>query len=178
MSEHTPAPTLSRGVYGFALYLTCICCFVLYIIWATVPDSILHYMGISYYPQVRIATIVNFVWLVFWVLKNILLFQKYWAVALPVYSLMALALFAFFVYPSLNLLLTPPLDSMTTITDSYANYKSGNQLTYGVLQSGAREASVHGVPPASDIHISKVCKLLYASRWQKKLLGFKKFVRK
>lgn len=53
MSEHTPAPTPSRGVYGFALYLTCVCSFGLYVIWAAVPDSVLHWFGITYYPQVR-----------------------------------------------------------------------------------------------------------------------------
>ncbi|KAL0267494.1 UNVERIFIED_CONTAM: hypothetical protein PYX00_009746 [Menopon gallinae] len=141
MSEHTPSPTPSRGVMGFVLYLASTCSFALYLIWAFVPDSVLHLLGITYYPQ------------------------KYWAIALPVYVLMGIALFAFFIYPGLNLLMVPPLDSVKTITDSYAVYKKV-EVKGGITSCrGAGEAAnVHGIPTASDIAISEVCRTLYLNQ--------------
>lgn len=158
MSEHTPAPTPSRGVYGFALYLTCVCSFGLYVVWAAVPDSVLHWFGITYYPQVCFATKISFKPS----FNFLFCFQKYWAIALPIYCLMGLALFAFFVYPSLNLMLTPPLDSMNTITDSHSIYK---EVHLSVKNKGSGDnPDVQGIPPLSDIHISKVCKSLYLKK--------------
>lgn len=52
MSEHSPAPVPTRGVYGFTLYLACSSAFVMYLIWAFVPDQLLHSVCITYYPQV------------------------------------------------------------------------------------------------------------------------------
>ncbi|KAK6635989.1 hypothetical protein RUM43_009641 [Polyplax serrata] len=137
MGEHTPAPTPSRGVYGFALYLICLCGLVVYTVWAAVPDCVLHSLGISYYPQ------------------------KYWAIALPVYCMMALAVFAFFIYPSMNLLLTPALDDMKVVTDSHAMFRECDKNATLLHCGGGEESNVHGIPPASDIQISHVCKTLY-----------------
>lgn len=56
-------------------------------------------------------------------------------------------------------MLTPPLDSIKTITDSHSIYRAE---VVNTKQSGGGEGgNVHGIPPASDIHISKVCKSLY-----------------
>lgn len=72
--------------------------------------------------------------------------QKYWAIALPVYLLMGLALFAFFIYPALNQNLAPPLDSNHTFVDKY---------------SLPKRTIEHDVPPAYDLDISHVSSVLY-----------------
>lgn len=59
----------------------------------------------------------------------------------------------------------PPLDSIKTITDPYAVYKKVD-VKGGITDfNGAGEASnVHGIPTASDIAISEVCKTLYLNQ--------------
>jgi len=96
MVEHSPAPTPSRAVYGFVLYLACKFSFLLYLVWAYVPPHWLEYVGLNYWPQ------------------------RYWALAIPVYVFLAFVMLGFCFYPGLNMLLTPPLDSMQVLTDSHA----------------------------------------------------------
>lgn len=95
MPEHTPAPTPSRSLYGFFMYLFSKIILLVYCIWAIVPDQCLHYLNIHYYPQ------------------------KYWATAVPIQCLVGLTMFAFFVYPSSNLMLTVRINSINTILDHY-----------------------------------------------------------
>ncbi|KAK7866634.1 hypothetical protein R5R35_011540 [Gryllus longicercus] len=127
MPEHTPAPTPSRSVYGFVLYLSSWTAFILYVIWAFVPDNVLHLVGVSYLPQ------------------------KYWAVALPIYVGVSVAVFVF-IYPALNLMLTPPFNDLRTICDSHAV-----DVSVKPKQTG--------IPPVSDIPISDVCKHLYLNNY-------------
>lgn len=95
MAEHTPAPTASRGIYGFVLYLLFSTLFILYVLWAFVPDSIYKSVGIE--------------------LPN-----KYFALFIPILILTATTLFAFLVYPSMSFIMTPNIDSIHTITDPSA----------------------------------------------------------
>lgn len=37
--------------YGFVMYLASFVAFGIYLIWAYVPDEILHNLGITYYPK-------------------------------------------------------------------------------------------------------------------------------
>ncbi|XP_075211810.1 phosphatidylinositol N-acetylglucosaminyltransferase subunit P-like isoform X1 [Lycorma delicatula] len=96
MPENTPAPTPSRANYGFALYLGSYTAFGIFLIWAFVPDSVLHAMGLTYWPQ------------------------KYWAIAIPIHLLVTFSLFIFCFYPALNLTLVPPMDDIRILTDKYA----------------------------------------------------------
>lgn len=122
--EHTPAPYGPRSVYGYALYIGSNMLFCLYLIWAIVPEQILHnYLGLTYWPS------------------------KYWAVAIPVWALTALATFAFLIYPAINLLMTPDVNDISTITDKYSQPK--------------KEVVPGGIPPVSDIPITEVCRKLY-----------------
>ncbi|CAO3624548.1 unnamed protein product [Cunninghamella echinulata] len=82
--------------YGFVMYLASFVVFGLYIIWAYVPDQVLHELGITYYPN------------------------RYWALAIPIW-LMTLVWFIFFSFMIINLMNTPPFDSYDCITDEHAN---------------------------------------------------------
>lgn len=93
MPENSPAPTPERAVYGFFLYLLLKTLFFLYLIWAFVPESWFEYINITYLPK------------------------QYWAVTIPVLALTLLATFAFVIYPSLSLLMTPNIDDVRTIID-------------------------------------------------------------
>ncbi|GLG99003.1 Phosphatidylinositol N-acetylglucosaminyltransferase subunit P, partial [Gryllus bimaculatus] len=66
--------------------------------------------------------------------------QKYWAVALPIYVGVSVAVFVF-IYPALNLMLTPPFNDLRTICDSHA------------VDVNVKPKQT-GIPPVSDIPIS------------------------
>lgn len=124
MSERTPAPYAPRSVYGYALYIGSNLLLLLYLVWSFVPIEILHEkLGLTYWPS------------------------KYWAVALPIWILTAIAVFAFAIYPAINMILTPNIDDPRTITDEYS------------LEQ--RPSIPSGIPPVSDIPITKVCRKLY-----------------
>jgi len=76
--EHNPSPTPSRAVYGFMLYLVSNLFLMMYLLWAILPDSTLHSMGLDFFPQ------------------------KYWAVAMPLYLSLAFLVMVVVVYPSLG----------------------------------------------------------------------------
>lgn len=82
--------------YGFVMYLVSFVGLGIYLIWAYVPDEILHSLGITYYPK------------------------RYWALAIPIW-LMTLVWFIFISFMSINLMNTAPFDSFHCITDEHAN---------------------------------------------------------
>ncbi|XP_058800865.1 phosphatidylinositol N-acetylglucosaminyltransferase subunit P [Phymastichus coffea] len=124
MSERTPAPYRPRSVYGYAMYIGFNFLLLLYLIWAFIPDVILHEtLGLTYWPS------------------------KYWAVALPIWILTAIAVFAFAIYPAINMSMTPEIDDPRTIIDEH-----------GLEQ---RNSIPGGIPPVSDIPITEVCRKLY-----------------
>ncbi|EPZ36247.1 PIG-P-domain-containing protein, partial [Rozella allomycis CSF55] len=81
--------------YGFMIYLVSYVAFFIYLAWAILPESVLHSMGITYYPD------------------------KYWAIALPVFFI-SLIPFIYLMLFSWNLMNTPPLNSENVLTDEYA----------------------------------------------------------
>ena len=85
LGQHSPAPTPSRAVYGFVLWLLSHAALLLYLVWALLPDQYLHWAGLDFLPQ------------------------KYWAIAVPVYISVLFFTFVFVIYPCLGMLSTPPL---------------------------------------------------------------------
>lgn len=102
MPEHTPAPTASRAVYGFALFLSFKLIFIMYLIWAIVPECYFEMIGITFLPQ------------------------RYWAVAVPIFLLTVLVIFAFIIYPSLGLVMTPNINDIRTIKDKIGSERKLN----------------------------------------------------
>ena len=106
MAEHNPSPSPVRAVYGFVIYLLCSLAFATYLAWAVVPDSVLDRLGLlAIFPQ------------------------KYWAVAVPTYIFVVLLTFAFVIYPSMGLCITPELGDPRNVVDEKPRYVSANSST-------------------------------------------------
>ncbi|OAD01619.1 hypothetical protein MUCCIDRAFT_24305, partial [Mucor lusitanicus CBS 277.49] len=76
--------------YGFVMYLASFVAFGIYLIWAYVPDEILHSLGITYYPN------------------------RYWALAIPIW-LMTFVWFIFISFMTINLMNTAPFNYLDCI---------------------------------------------------------------
>lgn len=110
MAEQSPAPTASRSIYGFVIYLLFTTLFVLYVLWAFIPlDFYETYLEIHELPN------------------------KYFALFIPILVLTATTLFAFCIYPSFSLIMTPDIDSINTITDSSSIKRCQYRDAKGVL---------------------------------------------
>ncbi|KAG7507721.1 phosphatidylinositol N-acetylglucosaminyltransferase subunit P [Solea senegalensis] len=99
---------------------------VLYCLWAFVPERWLHSVGLTYWPQ------------------------KYWALAVPIYLLVALMICVLLLF-GVNMNNTAPLDSVDNVTDVYAR----GQMT----EDDQREK----LPRLKDVSISEVNKMFYLS---------------
>jgi hypothetical protein len=73
------------------MYLISFVAFGIYLIWAYVPDEILHSLGITYYPN------------------------RYWALAMPVW-IMTFVWFVFISFMTINMMNTPSFDSYMALT--------------------------------------------------------------
>lgn len=109
-----------RAIYGFVLWLSSYLFLFLYLVWAIIPEEWLHPLGLTYWPQ------------------------KYWAVQIPAFITTGILIFAFVLYPSINLLITPKLNELRTVTDDFA-----------ILNPG------RGIAPITDIPLIEVCENLY-----------------
>eukprot|EP00916_Digyalum_oweni_P006337 GHVL01010918.1.p1 GENE.GHVL01010918.1~~GHVL01010918.1.p1 ORF type:complete len:138 (-),score=5.77 GHVL01010918.1:1080-1439(-) len=91
-------------VYGFVSWIVSFISMGLWVIWAYVPENMLHFMGISLYPS------------------------KYWAIAAPM-SFCSFVLIGFISYNALSCLISPPINSFSLIRDSHSrripDYKKG-----------------------------------------------------
>jgi len=120
VGEHSPGSRPERAIYGFVMILGSWCCFWLYFIWAWVPQPWLHWLGLSYWPQIH------------------------WVTAVPAFITVLLLVFAFCIYPSANLLLTPALDDIRTVRDEHSHPVGGP-----------------GIAPVYDLPLAQVCRRLY-----------------
>jgi len=116
---------ISTEVYGFVSWIVSFVAYGMYLIWALVPDCTLNALGITYYPS------------------------KYWALALPAFSIVCTA-FVVCIYNALNFLATPSLTSSDLIEDDHSreSYDEDNDDGYTI-------------PAVSDIPIGVVNQVLY-----------------
>lgn len=99
MSQSSPAPTPSRSIYGFVVYLIFTCLFIFYLLWAFIPSEYFELLGITDLPD------------------------KYFVLFTPVVILTATTIFAFCIYPSLTFIDTPNIDAIYTIRDESSIFR-------------------------------------------------------
>lgn len=153
---NAPTPTPSRAVYGFVFHLSFKILYLIYIVWAVIPEDWFRSVGITYLPK------------------------RYWAVTVPIYLLTVLTIFAFIIYPSLGLIMTPNIDSMYTISDPNSLTLTKPQTVYNkkaklvkccqqtnkckkkdFFKANDKTFIEKSIPQISDLNISEVSKTLY-----------------
>ncbi|KYR01673.1 hypothetical protein DLAC_01677 [Tieghemostelium lacteum] len=92
-------------VYGFVYWIATFVGYIIYLLWAFIPEDTLHRLGMHYYPS------------------------KYWAIAIPNYLIVCI-LFGLSVYFAINLMITAPLESHNTFKDQYSQYESDTGHVY------------------------------------------------
>eukprot|EP00158_Paraphelidium_tribonemae_P004622 Partr_v1_DN26879_c0_g1_i1_m41000 putative Phosphatidylinositol glycan anchor biosynthesis, class P len=127
--------------YGFVLYLLSIVFYIVFLMWAYLPDYILHKIGISYYAS------------------------KYWALALPSYALLTIVYIILMTW-SLDFSFNPEFGSAFNVTDEVAVLTRRNSLSlhgHHLLASKdfGDKARVDVMPELSDIPLSVVNAILY-----------------
>ncbi|CAF9927824.1 MAG: hypothetical protein GOMPHAMPRED_004512 [Gomphillus americanus] len=149
-----PLPRASPKVptyeyYGFALYVTSSVAFVGYVLWSYLPSTVLHWLGIYYYPD------------------------RWWSLAIPAWIVMAVM----FVYVALatynSEVLTLPLGSLGAIVDEVGvvavvdqnGELVGKGRRYDVGERVGdwrwRDAWSHSTDAVLDVPIGGVCEVLY-----------------
>ena len=114
--QHSPAPTPSRAVYGFVLWLLSLALLLLYSCWALVPPALLPHIGLEFLPQVLLLLCVLL----------LSLSQRYWAIALPTYLSVLFLTLVLVVYPALGMLATPGEGDLRQATDFRVSYSTGS----------------------------------------------------
>ncbi|RLV90371.1 Meiotically up-regulated protein [Spathaspora sp. JA1] len=125
---------------GFAIYVITTISLLVWISWTILPETILHKLSIYYYPD------------------------RYWALAIPTYSLMLMA-FIYWVLALYNTeVLTLPLNDIRTIVDEHSHFP-GQELEGKLTRDQLRQKAceyVHDAPSGVwDLPISLVNEVLY-----------------
>jgi phosphatidylinositol glycan class P protein len=89
------AGAMNTGIYGFVAWIGTHLCYAVFLLWAYLPEHVLHDLGVTYYPS------------------------KYWAVAVPCHLLVSLAA-VYLLYWFYNMMRLPPLESFHNIVDEYS----------------------------------------------------------
>ncbi|KAJ8509011.1 hypothetical protein ONZ45_g8780 [Pleurotus djamor] len=139
--HHSRAPEF----YGFAAWTATIILFVVYVLWALLPDAWIVSMGVGWYPN------------------------REWAILIPAWSIIVILL-TYFTYFALALRATPGFEDMATITDSLAHFPpestSEALSTLSSMPNAYREyaLSEDATPELYDIPIGLVNRVLYSRR--------------
>jgi len=133
-------PTESRSrapeFYGFVAWTSTYLLFIVYLLWALLPDQYIVKLGVSWYPN------------------------REWALLLPAYSVV-LVLLTYFTYFALALSGTPSFSDISTITDSRAHLPPSDGPNPYLAH-----ARPHAIPEMYDIPIGMVNRVVYGTRRQ------------
>ncbi|KAF9225727.1 PIG-P-domain-containing protein [Gyrodon lividus] len=120
--------------YGFVAWTSTSVLFIIYVLWALLPDEYIVWLGIEWYPS------------------------REWSLLLPAYS-MVLVLLTYFVYLSLAMAYTPSFSDVTALVDSQGHLPARDTSSPYLkhINSGT-------VPELYDIPIGIVNRILYGPR--------------
>ncbi|KAF8343087.1 PIG-P [Cantharellus anzutake] len=121
-----------REIYGFVALVSTSILYVVYLIWAFIPDRYLVSAGIKWYPS------------------------REWSILVPSYT-MVVVLLAYWSYFALAWSSTPSFDSLSTIVDEY----SAAPPSESGINPYLRHALPDAVPEIYDIPIGMVNRVLY-----------------
>jgi hypothetical protein len=137
----------SAEVYGFCIYVSTFVGALLYLIWALVPDQVLHSWGITYYPS------------------------KWWALAVPAWFCVTLASVPLF-YFLINMTFTIPFDHPNQLTDGWSAKQKQKKKRHQPLAHTssskhphhiATSAERYSIPDVVDIPLAQINALLYSA---------------
>ncbi|KAH8916040.1 PIG-P-domain-containing protein [Atractiella rhizophila] len=116
---------------GFFIYLASLSLFYLYLFWAFAPDSFLRSLGIEYYPS------------------------REWALLIPSWTVVFFGM-VYVWYLGINIMHTPAIDDICTVTDCHAVIPSFDELVEDVklLQRG-------GIPPTHDLPLGLINQVMF-----------------
>lgn len=97
-------PERRRALYGFVAWIATHISYVLFLLWAYIPEETLHHFGVTYYPS------------------------KHWALALPSFALVTFTAIPLF-YWTYTMMELPPLESLSTIVDEYSKEPNEHDLS-------------------------------------------------
>ncbi|KAF5356833.1 hypothetical protein D9756_006469 [Leucocoprinus leucothites] len=121
--------------YGFVAWASTSFLFVLYILWALLPDRWIMAVGIDWYPN------------------------REWSILIPAWTIIVIIL-TYIVYWSLALLGTPSFSDMSTVTDSFAQLPPSNHTPNVYVASTDPSA----IPQLYDMPLGMVNRILYQRR--------------
>mmetsp|Transcript_15688 Transcript_15688/g.15824 ORF Transcript_15688/g.15824 Transcript_15688/m.15824 type:complete len:122 (+) Transcript_15688:182-547(+) len=96
-------------VYAFVGWTASILSYILFLVWVFLPEDLLNYLGITYYPS------------------------KYYAVVLPAYFFICYLLSGI-IYMSINMIQSPNPDEFCTVTDTYSIHENTSSFRQGILE--------------------------------------------
>ncbi|KAJ7634599.1 PIG-P [Roridomyces roridus] len=120
--------------YGFVAWTSTSFLYIIYLLWALLPDAYIESLGITWYPN------------------------REWAILFPAYSVF-LVLLTYFVYFALALYRTPQFSDLSSMTDSYAHMPPTNQARNPYRAYAEKDV----VPELYDLPIGLVNRTLYGA---------------
>ncbi|KAH9899183.1 PIG-P [Cubamyces lactineus] len=136
-------PTESRSrapeFYGFVAWASTYLLFVLYLLWAFLPDEYILALGVSWYPN------------------------REWSLLIPAYG-MTLVLLTYVAYFALALAGTPSFSDMSTITDSKTHLPDAARGAPGAFAPYLAHARPDAIPEMYDIPLGLVNRVAFGPR--------------
>ncbi|KAF5379055.1 hypothetical protein D9615_005995 [Tricholomella constricta] len=111
----TPSRSRAPEFYGFVAWTSTSLAFILYVLWALVPDEYIQRAGINWYPN------------------------REWALLLPAWSIV-LVITTYIVYSSMAIAATPSFSDMSSITDRRVLFPADPEDNAPYLISGGTPA--------------------------------------
>ncbi|SCV74341.1 BQ2448_6773 [Microbotryum intermedium] len=158
-----PGPTVESQ--GFVLYIGSGVAWIMYLVWSLVPDRHLEAIGIAWYPSRSVPLPPS-------LLCNTSKKKPYsnhstttlsyseWSLLVPAWTIM-LAAFIYFSYLSINLFITPPINSFDTLTDPFAFILVPTEHDPHPLIANSILLPPDAVPPIHDLPVALVNRVVF-----------------